>query len=145
MLIIENFIKIHFLQPPPCFFPTQFQHVNYPMNVGYLNAFPLFTLHNSPPQTKTRPLVRLTIISEPQEAPQRPVIRKFPMGSTNGTAPSSSDTTRPSTVANETQWSIDDETEIPKKWVDAYKILLEWNEELKAELERAKEKLALLS
>ncbi|EFP06244.1 hypothetical protein CRE_06766 [Caenorhabditis remanei] len=95
-------------RPPPYFVPTQFQRVNYPM-----------------------PLVRLTIISDPEEA--------------NGTAPSSSDTTRPSTVANETEWNIDDKTKTLEKWVDAYKIMLEWNEELRGELERAKEKLARFS
>ncbi|KAF1770781.1 hypothetical protein GCK72_002604 [Caenorhabditis remanei] len=95
--------------------------------------------------------IPVPVVSQsPVEAPQSPVenksfIRKFPSDSTNGSYQTSSDDTRPSTVANDTPWSIDDETDIPKKWVDAYKIMLEWNQDLKSELEKAQAKLALLS
>lgn len=52
----------------------------------------------------------------------------------------------PSVVSGSMLNQLDDEDgDLPKKWVNAYKLTLEWNQDLKSELEKVKNRLDKLS
>uniref|UniRef100_A0A8R1IEX4 Uncharacterized protein n=1 Tax=Caenorhabditis japonica TaxID=281687 RepID=A0A8R1IEX4_CAEJA len=50
----------------------------------------------------------------------------------------------PSEVSGSLLNRLNDDEDLPKKWLDAYKLTLEWNQDLKSELERVKQRFEKL-